>query len=132
MLPDSPADARWLTAAERQWLADRVAAEHAQADGAVHSHFGQALREPRLWQLAALYFVIVVSLYSVSFWLPQILQALSGAGAVRVGTGVGGSLSGGQHRHGRRRNQLGSDAGTAMAHCAVGDRRRRSGSRQQE
>ena len=42
------------------------------------------MREPRLWQLAALYFVIVVSLYGVSFWLPQILQAMSGAGAVTV------------------------------------------------
>ena len=84
VLPDSPAEARWLTAAERQWMAERVVAEHAQATSAVHSHFGRALREPRLWQLAALYFVIVVSLYSVSFWLPQILQALSGAGAVQV------------------------------------------------
>ena len=84
VLPDSPAEARWLTAAERQWMAERVVAEHAQATSAVHSHFGRALREPRLWQLAALYFVIVVSLYSVSFWLPQILQALSGAGAVQA------------------------------------------------
>lgn len=85
-LPERPGDARWLSVEERDWIAARLAADEAQRPhaAAVHGHFAHALRSGRLWTLSALYFAIVVAFYGVSFWLPQILQAMSGMSDVGV------------------------------------------------
>jgi len=82
-LTERPADARWLTAAEREWLSDQMAREHAQTDD-VHLTLGAAARSGRLWALSALYFCIVIAIYGVSFWLPQIVQATGGLSAATV------------------------------------------------
>lgn len=73
-LDTRPADARWLTDAERTWLVSTLEAE-AQASPDAHSDMRGALRSARLWRLAAIYFCIVLAFYGVSFWLPQIVQA---------------------------------------------------------
>ena len=74
-LDTRPADARWLTDAERTWLVATLEAEAQAAPGAHHDMRG-ALRSWRLWRLAAIYFCIVLAFYGVSFWLPQIVQSL--------------------------------------------------------
>ncbi len=73
-LTERPADAAWLTAAEREWLTGEMAREHDQTHD-VHLTFRAAATSGRLWALAALYFCIVIAFYGVSFWLPQIVQA---------------------------------------------------------
>ena len=60
------------------WLSATLAADHAAAPRA-HVALREAIGNPRLWALAALYFCIVMAFYGVSFWLPQILQAGRGA-----------------------------------------------------
>ena len=76
-LPNGPAEARWLAPEERDWLIAKLRSEDAGPHGA-HVALGPALRSGRLWLLALLYFSIIISFYGVSFWLPQILQSLSG------------------------------------------------------
>ena len=83
-LPNGPAEAAWLDPREREWLAARLAADDAAAAGSAHDAFGAALRSGRLWALAFLYFSIIITFYGVSFWLPQILQSLSGLGDLSV------------------------------------------------
>ena len=83
-LPNGPAEAAWLVPREREWLAARLAADDAAAAGSAHDAFGAALRSGRLWALAFLYFSIIITFYGVSFWLPQILQSLSGLGDLSV------------------------------------------------
>lgn len=83
-LPERPSDAKWLDPAEREWLTGRLSAEAAAVDPSTHATFGRALRSGRLWLLAGLYFTIIISFYGVSFWLPQILQSLSGMSDLRV------------------------------------------------
>ncbi len=73
-LTERPADAAWLSAAEREWLTREMAREHDQTHD-VHLTFRAAASSGRLWALAALYFCIVIAFYGVSFWLPQIVQA---------------------------------------------------------
>lgn len=77
-LPDSPKEATWLEPAERDWLTARLDEEDAGKAGSAHAAFGPALRSVQLWALAWLYFSIIITFYGVSFWLPQILQSLSG------------------------------------------------------
>ncbi len=83
-LPERPSDARWLEPAERDWLVTRLRDEETAAAASSHATFGRALRSGRLWLLACLYFTIIISFYGVSFWLPQILQSLSGMSDLRV------------------------------------------------
>lgn len=84
-LPDGPAGARWLSPEERAALAARLQAEDAQTGHRRHHTLGAALRAGRVWLLAVLYFTIVIGLYGISFWLPQILQGQSDWNDVRVG-----------------------------------------------
>ncbi len=82
-LDDRPETATWLSAAERAWLTTTLAAESRPRSGA-HHDLRAAFRSPRLWALAAIYFSIVLAIYGVSFWLPQILQALGTTSSATV------------------------------------------------
>jgi ACS family tartrate transporter-like MFS transporter len=73
-LNEGPATARWLSEAERRSLTELLAADRVAAPG-VHGTLGAAFGSPRLWALSAIYFCIVLAIYGVSFWLPQMLQA---------------------------------------------------------
>jgi MFS transporter, ACS family, tartrate transporter len=82
-LDEGPATATWLTEPERRWLIDTLAAEHAArppAHGSLRAAFGNG----RLWALAAIYFSVVLAIYGVSFWLPQMLQTLGTASSATV------------------------------------------------
>jgi ACS family tartrate transporter-like MFS transporter len=83
-LPEGPADAKWLEPDERAAIISRLEAEERSTAASAHGAFGQALRSGRLWALAFLYFSIIITFYGVSFWLPQILQQLSGLGDLTV------------------------------------------------
>ena len=74
-LPNGPQDAAWLSPAERAWLSDRLRDDHQEA-GRPHT-LRAALASGRVWRLALLYFTLVIGLYGISFWLPQILRGLS-------------------------------------------------------
>lgn len=71
-LPDGPHDARWLSPAEREAVAARLAAEP-EPD---HHAVWPALRDPNVWALTLPYFCMVVTLYGVNFWLPQIVKSM--------------------------------------------------------
>ena len=71
-LPDGPADARWLSPAERDAIATRLKAEP-EPD---HHTVWPALKDPQVWALTLPYFGIVVTLYGVNFWLPQIVKPM--------------------------------------------------------
>ena len=78
-----PATAPWLPEDERRWLVETLAAEQvARPDE--HDTVRAALTSGRLWALAAVYFSVVLAIYGVSFWLPQILQALGTASSATV------------------------------------------------
>jgi ACS family tartrate transporter-like MFS transporter len=74
-LPDGPADARWLSEHERAAIASRLASERASSADSVHAVW-PALADPRVLLLCAIYFAIVVGLYGITYWLPQIVQGM--------------------------------------------------------
>jgi ACS family tartrate transporter-like MFS transporter len=79
-LPDGPNDAAWLAADEKRTIAARLAAE----DTTEHRKFWPALRDPRLYALCLVEFLLLSCNNSMTLWLPQIVQ---GMGYSNVATG---------------------------------------------
>jgi ACS family tartrate transporter-like MFS transporter len=73
-LPNGPRDAKWLTPEERDYILARLAPEQASASHK-HDHLLQALRDPRVWLLCAIYFCTATGSYGFTFWLPSIIKA---------------------------------------------------------
>jgi ACS family tartrate transporter-like MFS transporter len=94
LLPDKPADAPWLTEAERGWLELRriEAAAGAPAAGA-HGwdDFVVVLRDRRLWMLSAAALCQLTVLYGWSFSAPDIVQRLTGLPVGPVGSLIAGA-----------------------------------------
>ena len=82
-MTERPAEAKWLSAEERDWLSREMAAEHAETAHA-HTTLRAALLSPRLWIGSLPYFCIVIAFYGISFWLPQIVQGSSGFSSAMV------------------------------------------------
>jgi len=77
-LTDRPAEATWLEPEERDWLQGRLDAERANRESIVKLSWTQSLTSPRVIALGFVYMGIVVPLYGLTFFLPQILKALPG------------------------------------------------------
>jgi ACS family tartrate transporter-like MFS transporter len=71
-LPDGPANAPWLTDAEKALIASRLAAE----DTAEQRAFWPVLRDFRVIGFGLALIGIFTGLYGIGFWLPQIVQAM--------------------------------------------------------
>ncbi|BAO91692.1 MFS transporter [Caballeronia cordobensis] len=75
-LTDKPADAKWLTPAERDWLTTRLEEED-RAKGASgargHGNPMAALMSGRVWLFALMYFGLIYGLYALAFFLPTII-----------------------------------------------------------
>jgi ACS family tartrate transporter-like MFS transporter len=74
-LTDRPADATWLEPDERAWLEARLALEHTKRVAVRHYSVTQALINPKVLALSAVYFGAVATNYGLSFFLPQIVKA---------------------------------------------------------
>jgi MFS family permease len=74
-LPDTPAEARWLPADERDWL-EATLAEERRAAPAAHAPLRAVLLSPRVLGLAAVYFGVAAMIYGLGFFLPLIVQQL--------------------------------------------------------
>jgi MFS family permease len=86
-LPDTPADAKWLTNEERQWLTRQLDTEKS-CRGAQHRvTVLRALTGSRVLALSLCYFGVELGLYGVILWIPQIF-AHAGIAASHVGTAV--------------------------------------------
>lgn len=71
-LPDSPEQARWLRADEARVIATRLA----QDPPGDHERLWPMLRDARVWLLALPDLGIILALYGVGLWLPQIVKGL--------------------------------------------------------
>jgi ACS family tartrate transporter-like MFS transporter len=72
-LTDRPAQAAWLTDAERSALETELARERAAGAGAHATSLWQGLRNPRVLLLCAAFFACVTANYGIEFFLPTIL-----------------------------------------------------------
>ena len=87
LLTDRPSQAKWLTAEEKNVVQEKLQEEESlkvELGGDKHSAL-DAFRSRTVWVCAAVYFGLVVGLYGVSFWLPQILQNIFEGDKFQVG-----------------------------------------------
>ncbi|WP_374281069.1 MFS transporter [Novosphingobium sp.] len=83
--PNSPAQARWLSTAERDWVRDNVKGAVRPERGQAQDGRWSALASPIGWICAAIWFCILASNYGVMFWLPTMVKGLSGLSATQTG-----------------------------------------------
>lgn len=83
--PDTPAEARWLADDERTWLQANVKGAQKPGAGAYAEGRWDALKSPAGWTCALIWFCILASNYGVMFWLPTIVQGVSGLTATQTG-----------------------------------------------
>jgi ACS family tartrate transporter-like MFS transporter len=76
-LTDRPSEARWLTAAERDWVTTQIEGEQVDAGPARISSPLRAMTNGRVLGLGLVYFGIVYGLYALSFFLPTVVAGLS-------------------------------------------------------
>jgi D-galactonate transporter len=88
LLPSRPDEAKFLAADEKEWLRAELAREEQNKLDQRHYSVVQALTNGRVWWLASIYFFILIGLYTMSYWLPQLVQSLS----VRYSTSLVGVL----------------------------------------
>lgn len=72
-LVDSPREAKWLNAAEKEWLTTALEKEH-QKKGTAHARVRTVLFNGRVWLLCLIYFGFIYGLYALAFFLPTIIS----------------------------------------------------------
>ena len=77
LLPSRPEEAEFLTSNEKQWLKAELAREQQTKTEERQFSAWQALTSARVWHLVAIYFGMLVGLYSLNFWAPQLVKSLS-------------------------------------------------------
>jgi ACS family tartrate transporter-like MFS transporter len=91
-LPNTPADAKWLSAAEREWLVEQLHADNSAAGSPAESGASghaegvfHAILNPRVLQLGLLLFCLYIGDYAVKFTAPLIIQQITGFSNTKVG-----------------------------------------------
>jgi ACS family tartrate transporter-like MFS transporter len=78
VLPDRPNEVRWLQPNERDWLGDRLTEERNAKAHVEHVTIWQALRQPQVVLLTIGLFFCYTGGYAFWFWMPTMLQRLTG------------------------------------------------------
>ncbi|MGO4326262.1 MFS transporter [Cupriavidus sp. 2TAF22] len=88
LLKNRPADAGWLTPAEKDLIQNALGAD---ASGAASAHSGvgselrQAFFDARVWLLALIYFATACANYTFTFWLPTMIKGLGVTDVAQIG-----------------------------------------------
>ena len=81
-LDDRISDAGWLSDTEKTLLTERITQDQL---GKAQASFRDMLKNPRIWNLAAIYFCLVMGLYGISFWLPSLIEGMGVKDSFEVG-----------------------------------------------
>ncbi|MDD0840934.1 MFS transporter [Curvibacter sp. HBC61] len=73
-LQDRPDEAHWLAASDKQMLREQLAQEH-PADPHAPGVARQLLSDPRIYALSLLYFLLLGATYTMTFWVPTLVQS---------------------------------------------------------
>ena len=77
LLPSRPAEANFLTWDEKEWITTELAGEEELKRRKRQISATQVLADGRVWHLASIGFAMDIGLYSLSFWIPQLVKSLS-------------------------------------------------------
>ncbi len=114
VLPNSPAEARWLTQDERDWIAARLAADNTLPGVSADAGVLRALVEPRVWLLGIASMCVLGAAYAFGLSAPALLQGVTHLDATGIGfliagvslLGAASMITAGWHSDRRRERHL--------------------------
>ena len=83
-LQDSPAEARWLGRDEKALLHRELARDDAASEGG-HGSLRELLRDPRVYLLAFVDFLLIAGNYALVFWMPTLIKGWGVKDLVEIG-----------------------------------------------
>jgi len=83
-LTDSPAQAKWLSAEQRDWLTVRIRSEQAQAEARHGVSLRKVLLHPVVWMLALIMFACQTGSYGLTYWVTQVLDKASDLSQLKI------------------------------------------------
>jgi len=84
-LQDKPEDAHWLDAGEKKVLRDHLEHDQGLIAGASHTSMWQMLKDPKVYTLALVYFLLLGATYTMIFWLPTLIKSWGIADLFMIG-----------------------------------------------
>jgi sugar phosphate permease len=85
-LADDPSQVKWLTEAERETVRRDLELETREAGSvAAHTSFAAALRDPKVYALAAMSVALISGIGGIALWLPSILHRAGVTNMLYVG-----------------------------------------------
>jgi ACS family tartrate transporter-like MFS transporter len=85
VLPNGPQDARWLSIAEKKWIADNLARSAAASDASQRHNLRECFTSPVVWLLCLIYFLRNIGTYGYEMWLPSMVKGMTGKSDAMVG-----------------------------------------------
>jgi D-galactonate transporter len=73
-LQDKPEDANWLTANEKKVLRDHLDHDKGLVAESHHGSIWQALKDPKIYMLSLVYFLLLGATYTMVFWAPALIK----------------------------------------------------------
>lgn len=77
-LPDWPKDATWLSDEEKKMLTEQFEKEVALKDSVKKYSIREALLDPQILKLCAIYFLWITGFWGFNVWMPTVLKSISG------------------------------------------------------
>src|SRR5262245_40415290 len=90
LLTDAPSTARWLSPAQREWLAARLERDAEQSTAPHGLSTLGALTHPVVLRLSILYFLAITALWTYIYWAPTVIQDTLHTTSAMTGVITGG------------------------------------------
>jgi len=84
-MTESPERAKWLSAEERTWLVEQLRVESRLRKQHGIRDLSHAVSSGKVWLLSLIYFSLVIGMYGVVLWLPQIIKEISVLSEIGIG-----------------------------------------------
>ncbi|WP_419961173.1 MFS transporter [Psychrobacillus sp. BM2] len=86
-MTNRPANAKWLTQDEKDWLEGELEAERQVSKKVNKVSKLEMLKDSKIWKLSLLYFAAYTGIYGLSFWMPTIIKSLSATATTNMEIG---------------------------------------------
>jgi len=86
-LTNRPANAKWLSKEEKDWLEGELSAEQQVSAQINKVSKLDMLKDSKVWKLALFYFAGYTGVYGLSFWIPTIIKSLSASTTTNLEVG---------------------------------------------
>jgi MFS transporter, ACS family, tartrate transporter len=76
LLPNRPVEAKFLTQKEKDWISSELVREERQKSAKRRISAVQVFANGRVWHLICVGFAFYISVYTLNFWMPQVVKSL--------------------------------------------------------